>query len=166
MTTLATVPELRESLELSGRDREAAEVVASSLRDAKAENTHRSYASAWRRFRTWANDGGHPALPATPQAAGTDGISGNRPQARHKRAALDLAIIGVLGRRRAPALRGRGPDLGRRGTVGRRHRPPHHQEEQEPACAANRGGDRGHRPRPGGNPARGRRPRMDGAVIR
>ena len=67
-TDLATVPELRESLELSGRDREAAEAVASGLRDAKAENTRRSYASAWRRFQVWADAGGHPALPATPQA--------------------------------------------------------------------------------------------------
>ena len=66
-TDLATVPELRESLELSGRNREAAEAVASGLRDAKAENTRRSYASAWRRFQAWADAGGHPALPATPR---------------------------------------------------------------------------------------------------
>ena len=65
---LATVPKLRDSLELSGRDRKAAEAVASGLRDAKAENTRRSYASAWRRFQAWADAGGHPALPATPQA--------------------------------------------------------------------------------------------------
>ena len=39
MTTLATVPELRESLELSGRDREAAQSVADGIRDTKAENT-------------------------------------------------------------------------------------------------------------------------------
>ena len=66
-TDLATVPELRESLELSGRDREAAEAVASGIRDAKAENTRRSYTSAWRRFQAWADAGGHTALPATPQ---------------------------------------------------------------------------------------------------
>ena len=64
---LATVPKLRDSLELSGRDRKAAEAVASGLRDAKAENTRRSYASAWRRFQAWADAGGHPALPATPR---------------------------------------------------------------------------------------------------
>ena len=67
-TDLATVPKLRESLDLSGRDREAAEAVASGIRDAKAENTRRSYASAWRRFQAWADAGGHPALPPTPQA--------------------------------------------------------------------------------------------------
>ena len=67
-TDLATVPELRESLELSGRDREAAEAVAAGLRDAKAENTRRSYASAWRRFQAWADAVGHPALPTSPQA--------------------------------------------------------------------------------------------------
>ena len=67
MTTLATVPELRQSLELSGRDREAAEAVASGIRDAKAENTRRSYASAWRRFQAWAEAGGHRTLPTTPQ---------------------------------------------------------------------------------------------------
>ena len=67
-TDLALLPELRESLELSGRDRDAAEAVASGLRDAKAENTRRSYASAWRRFQAWADAGGHPSLPATPQA--------------------------------------------------------------------------------------------------
>ena len=67
-TDLASVPELRESLELSGRDREAAEAVASGIRDAKAENTRRSYASAWRRFQAWADAGGHPSLPASPQA--------------------------------------------------------------------------------------------------
>ena len=68
MTTLATVPELRESFELSGSDREAAEAVASGLRGAEADNTRRAYDSAWRRFKEWANAGGHPALPATPQA--------------------------------------------------------------------------------------------------
>ena len=69
MTTyLAAVPELRESLELSGRDQDAAQAVAAGLRDAKAENTRRAYGSAWRGFQDWAEAGGHPALPATPQA--------------------------------------------------------------------------------------------------
>ena len=67
MTTLATVPEFRESFELSGRDRKAAQVVADGVRDAKAENTRRSCASAWRRFQAWAEADGHPALPTTPQ---------------------------------------------------------------------------------------------------
>ena len=63
-TDLATVPELRESLELSACDREAAEAVASGLWDAKAENTRRSYVSAWRRFQAWADPGGHRTPPA------------------------------------------------------------------------------------------------------
>ena len=65
---MTTAPELHESLELSGHDREAAEAVASGIRDAKAENTRRSYASAWHRFQAWADAGGHPALPGSPQA--------------------------------------------------------------------------------------------------
>ena len=36
---LATVPQLHDFLELSGTDCEAAQAVASGLRDAKAENT-------------------------------------------------------------------------------------------------------------------------------
>ena len=44
------------------------EVVAAGLWDAKAENTRRAYSSAWQQFRTWAEAGGHPALPAAPQA--------------------------------------------------------------------------------------------------
>ena len=68
MTTyLATVQQLHNPLELSERDREAAEAVASGLRDAKAANTRRSYASAWRLFQEWAEAGGHAAMPATPQ---------------------------------------------------------------------------------------------------
>ena len=65
---LATVPQLHDFLELSGPDCEAAQAIASGLRDIQTENTRRSYASAWRRFQTWADAGGHPALPATPQA--------------------------------------------------------------------------------------------------
>ena len=67
-TDLVTVPELRESMELSGRGREAAEADADGIRDAKAENTLRTYASTWQRFQAWAEAGGHPALPTTPQA--------------------------------------------------------------------------------------------------
>ena len=65
---LATIPELRDPLQLPERDREAAEAVASGLRDAKADNTRRAYASAWQRFQAWADAGGHMVLPTTPQA--------------------------------------------------------------------------------------------------
>ena len=67
-TDLAPVRHLPGTLRLAERDREATEAVASALRDAKADNTRRAYASAWRQFQTWAEAGGHPALPATPQA--------------------------------------------------------------------------------------------------
>ena len=64
----ATVSQLHNSLELSQHDREAAQAVASGLRDAKADNTRRAYASAWQRFQAWADTRGHQSLPATPQA--------------------------------------------------------------------------------------------------
>ena len=67
-TELATVHQLPWTIELSNQDREAAEAVASVLRDAKSENTRRAYVSAWHRFQEWADAGGHSALPATPQA--------------------------------------------------------------------------------------------------
>ena len=66
-TDLAIIQQISVPLELAERDREAAQAVASGLRDAKADNTRRSYASAWRRFQAWADAGGHPALPAAPQ---------------------------------------------------------------------------------------------------
>ena len=47
-TELATIPHLHGTLDLSHRDREAARAVASGLRDAKAQNTRRAYASPWR----------------------------------------------------------------------------------------------------------------------
>ena len=66
---LATTVHLPEDLELSSRDHDAAQAVSDGLRDPKAEkNTRRSYASACQRFQTWADAGGRPALPATPQA--------------------------------------------------------------------------------------------------
>ena len=80
-TDLVTVPERRESTELSGRGRDAAEADTDGIRDAKAENTLRTYASAWRRFQAWAEAGGHPALPTTPQAV-----------------ALYLGRLGAIGR--------------------------------------------------------------------
>ena len=56
------------TIDLAERDREAAQAVASGLRDAKAGTTRRVYASAWERFLIWTQAGGHPALPATPQS--------------------------------------------------------------------------------------------------
>ena len=67
-TDLASVPELRESLELSGHDREAAQAVANGVRDAKAGTTRRVYGSVWQQFLVWAEVSGHPTLPATPQS--------------------------------------------------------------------------------------------------
>ena len=67
-TELAVVQQLRNTLNLPERDRGAAEPVAAGLRDAKVGNTRRVYTSAWQQFRTWAEAGGHPALPASPQA--------------------------------------------------------------------------------------------------
>ena len=64
---LATGSPLHDSPELSQRDQEAAQAVASGLRDAKADNTRRAYASAWHRFQAWADTGGRRVLPATPQ---------------------------------------------------------------------------------------------------
>ena len=46
----------------------AAEAVATGLRNSKADNTRRGYASAWCRFEQWAEDRGHWALPAAPEA--------------------------------------------------------------------------------------------------
>ena len=61
--------QLHSTPELSERDRGAAEAgAAAGLRDAKAGNTRRAYSSAWQQFWTWAEAGGHPALPAAPQA--------------------------------------------------------------------------------------------------
>ena len=69
MTTgLATIQQLHNTPDLPEFDREAAEAVASGIRDAKADNTRRAYASAWRRFQAWADAGGHQALPTTPEA--------------------------------------------------------------------------------------------------
>ena len=66
-TDLAAVQRLHDIPYLAERDREAAEAVASGLRDAKAANTRRSYASAWQQFQAWAEAGGHAVLPSTPQ---------------------------------------------------------------------------------------------------
>ena len=45
-TDLATIPQLSDSLELSGLDRETPQAVASGIRDSKAENICWAYASA------------------------------------------------------------------------------------------------------------------------
>ena len=60
--------QLRESLVLSARDEEEAQAVAAGLRDAKAANTRRVYASAWHEFNVWALANGRQSLPAEPQA--------------------------------------------------------------------------------------------------
>ena len=67
-TDLATIQQFHNTPDLPEPDREAAEAVASGIRDAKADNTRRAYASAWHRFQAWADAGGHQALPATPEA--------------------------------------------------------------------------------------------------
>ena len=69
-TNLATIPQLRGALELYGPDREAAEAVASGLRDSKAGNTRRAYASAWRRFQAWGRRRGMLDTPHHPRSGG------------------------------------------------------------------------------------------------
>ena len=54
--------------ELAEPDREAAQAVASGLRDAKAENTHRAYGRSWAAFTAWAQAHGYQSMPASPQA--------------------------------------------------------------------------------------------------
>ena len=49
-SVLAAIGQVRESLVLSAREEEAAQAVAAGLRDAKAANTRRVYASAWHEF--------------------------------------------------------------------------------------------------------------------
>ena len=66
-SVLATIGQLRESLVLSARDEEAPQAVAAGLRDAKAANTRRVYASAWHEFNVWALANGRQSLPAEPQ---------------------------------------------------------------------------------------------------
>ena len=54
-TNPSPLQQIPEDLPLAPRDRIAAEAVATGLRDAKADNTRRAYASAWRRFDQWAD---------------------------------------------------------------------------------------------------------------
>ena len=84
-TELTVVRQLHKTADLPERDRGAAEAEAARLRDAKAGNTCRAYRCAWQQFRTWAEAGGHPALPAVPAGRGPlprpPGL--NRPVHRH-----------------------------------------------------------------------------------
>ena len=58
---------LQQDLELSERDQDAAQAVAAGLRDAKAANTRRAYASAWKTFHNWTVLTGRESMPAAPQ---------------------------------------------------------------------------------------------------
>ena len=64
---LATTHPPRHDLELSEQDQDAAQAVAAGLRDAKAANTRRAYASAWKLFCDWTILTDRRALPAEPQ---------------------------------------------------------------------------------------------------
>ena len=66
-SVLAAIGHLQDGLEVSIRDRDAAQAVATGLRDAKAANTRRVYEAAWQRFQKWAGGAGHQSLPAEPQ---------------------------------------------------------------------------------------------------
>ena len=55
-------------MERSASDREAAEGVASGIRDAKADNTRRAYGKGWAAFTAWAEAHGYQYMPASPQA--------------------------------------------------------------------------------------------------
>ena len=65
---LASTAHPQEDLELSANDREAAEAVASGIRDAKADNTRRAYGKGWAAFTAWADAHGYQYMPAAPQA--------------------------------------------------------------------------------------------------
>ena len=67
-SVLAAIGHLQDGLEVSVRDRDAAQAVATGLRDAKAANTRRVYEAAWQRFQEWAGGAGHQSLPAAPQS--------------------------------------------------------------------------------------------------
>ena len=65
---IATTVHLKDGIEISTSDQDAAQAVAAGLRDAKAANTRRAYASAWNTFLEWTLLTGRRAMPATPQA--------------------------------------------------------------------------------------------------
>ena len=64
---LAATGLLEQYLDLSTSDQDAAQAVAAGLRDAKAANTRRAYASAWKLFCDWTVLTGRQAMPAAPQ---------------------------------------------------------------------------------------------------
>ena len=64
---LATTGAIEQDLELSNSDQGAAQAVAAGLRDAKAANTRRAYASAWHTFCDWTILTRRQAMPAAPQ---------------------------------------------------------------------------------------------------
>ena len=64
---LATTGAIEQDLELSNSDQGAAQAVAAGLRGAKAANTRRAYASAWRTFCDWTILTRRQAMPAAPQ---------------------------------------------------------------------------------------------------
>ena len=65
---LATTVHLKDGIEISTSDQDAAQAVAAGLRDAKAANTRRAYASAWHTFCDWTILTGRQAMPAAPQS--------------------------------------------------------------------------------------------------
>ena len=67
-TDPATIQQLHNAPELAEPDHEAAQAVASGIRDAKAENTHRAYGRFWAAFTSWAQAHGYQAMSASPQA--------------------------------------------------------------------------------------------------
>ena len=64
---LAITGPTRQDLDLSTSDQDAAQAVAAGLRDAKAANTRRAYASAWHLFCDWTILTGRQSMPAAPQ---------------------------------------------------------------------------------------------------
>ena len=64
---LTTTDAIEQDLDLSNSDQGAAQAVAAGLRDAKAANTRRAYASAWHTFCDWTILIGRQAMPAAPQ---------------------------------------------------------------------------------------------------
>ena len=65
---LATTVHLKDGIEISTSDHDAAQAVAAGLRDAKAANTRRAYASAWHTFCDWSILTGRESMPAAPQS--------------------------------------------------------------------------------------------------
>lgn len=64
---IATTVHLKDGIEISTSDHDAAQAVAAGLRDAKAPNTRRAYASAWRMFLKWTLLTDRESMPAAPQ---------------------------------------------------------------------------------------------------